>query len=938
MSRKRIVFVVAVIAGLLGLVTTSGTLEAQTEANVSINEVVVNTTGDPDREFVELTAEAGFSLDDFVLLEVESGGEIDTVLDLTGETIPADGFWLAASPEAESVLGVTADYPIANNTFTNDSQTYLLVSGFTGASGDDIDADDDGGIDNAVWSELVDSLAVVDDDDPITYSSSTIGPDGTFLAPGGYRCPDATGDWLMHDFGDIGDYTAGVANACGDDVEPQVVKIHEVQGSGSSVAIEGLVQVEAVVFAEFQEGHEFEGFFIQEEDADVDDSEETSEGIFVYCDECSIDVSVGDAVQVVGEAEEFFGMSQIDVTEFGGEVVILSSGNGLPALTEVTLPATDDDLEQYEGMYVTFPQELVISEFYNYDRFGEIVLTTERQFQPTAVYDPGSAESFELAEENELNRITLDDGRSNQNPDPAIHPNGEEFTLDNRFRGGDIVQNATGALNFSFGRFRIQPTQGADYTPVNERTDEPEDVGGNLTVTAFNVLNYFNTIDDGSDICGPEQDQGCRGADTEEERIRQLDKIVSAMAVMDADVLGIIEVENTTGVEAMADIVEGLNDILGAGTYAYVDTGTVGPDAIKVGFIYKTTTVSLVGDYAVLDTPAFVDPNDLGDPKNRAALAQTFMDSETGGIFTAAVNHFKSKGSPCGEGDDDPQAGSCNLTRTLAAEELVDWLATDPTGSGDEDFLIIGDLNAYDKEDPIDLLKAEGYADLVFDYQGEHAYSYVFDGQLGYLDYGMANAGLVDEVTGTTVWHINADEPDLIDYDTSFKKDAQDALYAPNPYRSSDHDPVLVGLDVCDEIAPTLDVVMTPDLLWPPNHQYINVSPIIDVADNFDTDVTVTLLSVTSNEPDNGLGDGDTENDIVILGDGTVDLRAERSGTGDGRIYTFTYEAVDDCGNSTMATAEVVVPKPAKHVMRGAAAKAMPMGVPEVANNGQKAQ
>ena len=183
------------------------------------------------------------------------------------------------------------------------------------------------------------------------------------------------------------------------------------------------------------------------------------------------------------------------------------------------------------------------------------------------------------------------------------------------------------------------------------------------------------------------------------------------------------------------------------------------------------------------------------DDYNRPVLAQTFQDNATGGIFTVAVNHLKSKGSDCNDvGDPDlgDGAGNCNLTRKAAAEALVDWLATDPTGSGDGDFLIIGDLNSYDKEDPIDVLLAGGYTDLIYQFLGEDAYSYVFDGQLGYLDHALAgaNVNLLDEVTGVTVWHINADEPDLIDYDMSFKQDAQDALYAPDAYRSSDHDPV----------------------------------------------------------------------------------------------------------------------------------------------------
>jgi hypothetical protein len=161
------------------------------------------------------------------------------------------------------------------------------------------------------------------------------------------------------------------------------------------------------------------------------------------------------------------------------------------------------------------------------------------------------------------------------------------------------------------------------------------------------------------------------------------------------------------------------------------------------------------------------------------------------------VNHLKSAGSDCNDlGDPDlgDGAGNCNLTRTAAAEALVDRLATDPTGSGDDDSLIIGDLNSYDKEDPIDAIVAGGYTDMIYDYLGEDAYSYVFDGQTGYLDHALASSGLVDEVTGVTVWHINADELRLIDYDMTYKLPAQDAIYAPDDYRSSDHDPVIIGV------------------------------------------------------------------------------------------------------------------------------------------------
>ena len=158
------------------------------------------------------------------------------------------------------------------------------------------------------------------------------------------------------------------------------------------------------------------------------------------------------------------------------------------------------------------------------------------------------------------------------------------------------------------------------------------------------------------------------------------------------------------------------------------------------------------------------------------------------------LNHFKSKGSPCGAGDDSPYAGSCDLTRTLAAEELADWLDTDPTRSRDPDFLILGDLNSYDKEAPIDALRDAGYQDLIGDYLGEFAYTYVFSGQWGYLDYAMSNHNLSRQVTDVAVWNFNADEPDIFDKDTSFKSASQIALFeGDKAYRSSDHDAVIVS-------------------------------------------------------------------------------------------------------------------------------------------------
>jgi predicted extracellular nuclease len=408
--------------------------------------------------------------------------------------------------------------------------------------------------------------------------------------------------------------------------------------------------------------------------------------------------------------------------------------------------------------------------------------------------------------------------------------------------------------------------------------------------------------------CGPLQNVECRGADSDQpdEFTRQRTKLLAALAGLNADIIGLNEIENTPGVEPLANIVAGLPG------YAYIDTGVIGTDAIRVGLIYKPAKVQPVGAFKLLTTA--VDPRFL-DTKNRPSLAQTFQDLSTGARFTVVVNHFKSKGSDCndvGDPDTGDLQGNCNLTRKAAAQALVDWLATDPTGSGDPDFIIMGDLNSYAKEDPVKAIQvgaddqagtADDFTNLIEKYQGKYAYSYVFDGQAGYLDHALASASLTAQVKGATDWHINADEPDVLDYDTTFKPPSQDALYEPNAYRSSDHDAVVVGLSL-DGAPPTVSIDQTE--LWPANHKYVTVK--LSIKDNTDPNPTLKILSVLSNEPDNGLGDGDEPNDIVVVNNATIQLRAERSGTGTGRVYTITYQAADHYGNSKTGTFAVTVP------------------------------
>ena len=891
-----------------------------TVAGPKINEFSASTTG-TDVEYVEVFGTPDTDYSAYTILEIEGDstsatGTIDEVI-AVGST-DANGFWLG---------------DLAANTLENGTVSLLLVQNFTGAFGDDLDTDDDGVLDVTPWDAIADAVSVNDGGSgDLTYGVPELGqnydgvssfaPGGASRIPDGFDTDSAT-DWVRNDFdlagipGETGSPVVGEAyNTPGAmnevfvppplscDTADVATPIYEIQGNGASSPLDGTaVVVDGVVVGDFQEGDgdhtDLDGFYLQDEFGDGDAT--TSDGIFVFAPG-AIDVVPGDLVRVSGTVDEFFSLTEITSVD-----AVLLCGTGSVAPTTITVPS---DFEAYEGMLVTVGHTLYISEFFNFDRFGEIVLTPDRQYQPTAIFEPGSPDQMALAAANTANRITLDDGRTSQNPDPAIHPNGFEFTLTNTFRGGDSLDNVTGVVDYRFDLYRIQPTQGADYTSLNPRTAAPDPVGGSLQVASFNVLNYFNG--DGSGGGFPT----ARGADNLDEFNRQRDKIIAAITTIDADVVGLMEIENDgyDAFSAIADLVNGLNDATAPGTYAFVDPGVplIGTDEIAVGLIYKPATVTPFGASAILDSS--VDSR-FNDAKNRPALAQSFMENSNGAVFTVVVNHLKSKGSACDDvGDPDlgDGAGNCNITRLLAAEAMVDWLATDPTGSGDPDFLIIGDLNSYDKEDPINAILAgsddtlgtsDDYTDLAFVYGGELAYSYVFDGQLGYLDYALANGTLTGQVTGNTIWHINADEPDLLDYDTSFKQDAQDALYEPNAYRASDHDPVIVGLDLN---APPYcgDAYASKMYIWPPDHRFDDIS-VLGVTDPDGDAVSIIIDAIFQDEPVLGPGSGNFAPDGMGVGTSIAQVRAERDGGGNGRVYHIFFTASD--GNGNECSGEVLV-------------------------------
>ncbi len=416
--------------------------------------------------------------------------------------------------------------------------------------------------------------------------------------------------------------------ACGDDA----TFIWEVQGSGSSSPIVGTagVIIEGVVVGDFQAGDQLRGFFLQEEDFDADGDPQTSDGIFVSDNFFGPDVEMDVVVRVQGTVAENFGQTEIRNINNMEDCLVMETASAVA----ITLPQSSvGDWERTEGMALEFPQTLYASGNFNQARFGEVDLAVGAPLDnPTNVVDPG-APANALQDLNDVSRILLDDGSNVQNPLPLPPYLG----VDNTLRTGDSVSGLMGALGYSFGNYRLQPTAAVNFDRENDRPAGPPEAGSSmLTVAGFNVLNYFTTLDDSGPICGPDGDQDCRGADNEFEFVRQKTKLVAALTTLDADVVGLIELENAADDTPIADLVDGLNTVAGAGTYAYIPTSAIGTDAIRQGLVYKPSSVTPVGGFAVLDDS--VDP-DFHDQLNRPVLAQTFEENISGERFTVAVVH-----------------------------------------------------------------------------------------------------------------------------------------------------------------------------------------------------------------------------------------------------------------------------------------------------------
>ncbi|MDO9379866.1 MAG: ExeM/NucH family extracellular endonuclease [Nocardioidaceae bacterium] len=711
--------------------------------------------------------------------------------------------------------------------------------------------------------------------------------------------------------------------------DPQDATIAEIQGTGDTTPLAGtVVTTTGVVTAAYPTGG-FRGAFVQTAGTggDVDlSTQRASDGVFVFGDALASGARVGDHVEVTGTAGEFNGQTQVSLASFR----VLDEPAAAVKPATVAYPRTEAQRESLEGMLVAPQGDYTIADNYDTNYFGSLGLAsgTTPLVAPTEVARPGSPEAAAQAADNAARAVTLDDGATtNFNsaankgiPLPYLAA-GTQVRV-----GAAVTFTEPVILDYRFDGWNFQPTEqltaaNADAvqpaTFEQTRTSAPADVGGRVKIASFNVLNYFPTTGedyaasagttctyytdrDGNKItvnrCA--DGSGPRGAADAANLARQEVKIVTAINALGADVVGLEEIENSVvfGQDrdaALATLTAALNEAAGSQVWDYVRSPAVLPptadqDVIRLAFVYRKAKVSTVGASKVLvGSPAFANA--------REPLAQTFVP--TGGTaadrFAVIVNHFKSKGS--GDGDDadtgDGQGGSV-ASRNRQATALVEFAKQFSAEAGTDQLFLSGDFNSYSAEDPVQILKDAGYVDLESRYDADE--TYLFDGQVGSLDHVYASPAAAAKVTGLDVWNINSVEPIANEY-SRFNYNATN-LYDESPFRSSDHDPVVVGFGTVRPTPPAPTVRATARAFCIGPRAHVAVYAYNDGAGRLDN-VRLTTPYGTTTRP--GIAPRRaayalfaTGRRVVPAGQASVRTYAYNDGNPASRTYTLSYAGV----------------------------------------------
>lgn len=548
---------------------------------------------------------------------------------------------------------------------------------------------------------------------------------------------------------------------------PESASISALQGTGPRSPHTGeRVTVTGVITLDGRDRNGLGGFFLQQPGRDTD----ASSALFIYTQQRA--GAVGEQVQVSGTVAEYHGL-----TELTGVAPIRVCGPGqLPPPVSVELPLNEHQREALEGMRITLRQPLQIIDHHALADFGTLTLAPQQQATPTQVLAPGD-EAWALAQQQQQQRLILDDGRSQRRPVPVPYPDGG-LTPATNLRTGTVVTHLDGILDYRYRHWRLQPLAMPRFQPANPRPEAPARAAStNLRLMTLNLGNYFNGTEG--------RFTGSRGARSHQQWQQQTRRLVATIAQSQADVVAASELENDGyGPDsAIAALASALGE-----PWRYIVPDTTSPTAaITVGFLYRADRVAATGP---AQRPSSAQWSGLG----RQPLLQHFRPLAGGESLRLVLAHFKSKHCRHARGADQDQhdgQGCFAPRRRHQAQALTRWLAGLPNPDTTAT-LITGDFNSYAQEWPLQHFRASGYHDLINDSADSPAASYRYQGRRGTLDYSLANPALVRHRVAAQIWAINADEPRALD----FRGPSPRSDYPAMPWRSSDHDPLITDFQL----------------------------------------------------------------------------------------------------------------------------------------------
>ncbi len=758
-----------------------------TTVTLLINEFVFNHTGSDSHEYVELTGNPGMDFHHCSILQIEgdSGstmGRIDSVTPV-GET-NAEGLFVT---------------PFSENRFENGTTTILVVQNFTGATGMDLDLNDDGILDLTPWSSETDAIAVNDGGaGDHTYCSFVLSPNfcgGSFTVGGASRIPGIqddglVNDWIRNDFdgmglpGFIGTPDAGEAlntpgteNRLANPAQPRALTIPQIQGSGHRSPRDGeLVVTSGVVTLLSADGR---SFWMQ--DPEGDGNPATSDGIYVYRGAEGRSIQTGDHILLTGSVNEYTAAAHnLPLTELSGvrDVKTLSAGNPLPdavqinSLPGLSVPDAILRWESLEGMLVTVTGAPVVGAT---SAYGEFVILAHGNARPGEGYFPMSR--------HVVLRVTRE-GEVDYNPERIIVDDGtlaEPITV----APGDRVRRVSGVVDYSFGNYKIQPAtvelfpQHHAGPPIRRRRRTHREIA----ITNFNVENLFDLLDD------PTKNDSA-STPTPQQLETKLDKLTLAVIqeLQLPQIMVIEEVENQQILQELGDRVNRTVDT----RYRAVSFESSDRRGIEVGFLFDENRVSLITAHQMSgpDVEKAFGPSS-GSP-GREPIVGVFRIGRAD--ITVIGNHFKSKGG------DGPIFGTIwppprpseehRKAQARVVRNFVDRLfAEQPRAL----VVVTGDLNDFQfgepgegPNHPLAILEGKGrrvpLVNLINTVPEAERWTYVYDGNSQVLDHVLVSPRMLPLVSGVEILHFNAGYPAILSEDRT------------TPLHSSDHDAVELRL------------------------------------------------------------------------------------------------------------------------------------------------